>query len=266
MRSSKSRSRSKQNRNRSVGNIINRVFDSSGPEGKVRGTPQQIIDKYNQLARDAQLSNDRVAAENFQQHSEHYTRMLSEAMREMETQRQGQGGYSDGPSNGNGNGGQNGNGQNANNQNAGNQYAGNQNATATRTATTRTAIRTRAATTRVATTRTAITRAATRQSRESRPRDDRDDRDQPQPERSEPPVRAERHERDSDELPAFVTQPAARQPVVSEDAFALDATDDQADSGLVETPESAPKPKATRARRPRTPPVGADGQPSEVAK
>ena len=53
MRSSKSRSRSKSNRNRpSMGNIINRVFDSSGPEGKVRGTPQQIIDKYNQLARD----------------------------------------------------------------------------------------------------------------------------------------------------------------------------------------------------------------------
>ncbi len=44
------------NRNRSVGNIVNRVFDSSGPEGKVRGTPQQIIEKYNQLARDAQLS------------------------------------------------------------------------------------------------------------------------------------------------------------------------------------------------------------------
>jgi len=70
-----------------VGNIINRVFESSGPEGKVRGTPQQIIEKYTQLARDSQLSNDRVAAENFQQHAEHYTRMLSEAMREMETQR-----------------------------------------------------------------------------------------------------------------------------------------------------------------------------------
>lgn len=84
MRSSKSRSRSKSNRQRSIGNIVNRVFDSSGPEGKVRGTPQQIIDKYNQLARDAQLSNDRVAAENFQQHAEHYLRMLAEAMREQE--------------------------------------------------------------------------------------------------------------------------------------------------------------------------------------
>ncbi|MGR3511802.1 MAG: DUF4167 domain-containing protein [Paracoccaceae bacterium] len=83
MRSSKSRSRSKNNRNRSVGNVVNRVFDSSGPEGKVRGTPQQIIDKYNQLARDAQLSNDRVATENFQQHAEHYLRMLAEAQREQ---------------------------------------------------------------------------------------------------------------------------------------------------------------------------------------
>ena len=90
MRSSKNRSRSKGNRNRSVGNIVNRVFDSSGPEGKVRGTPQQIIDKYNQLARDAHLSNDRVAAENFQQHAEHYTRMLSQAQREMDQRREQQ--------------------------------------------------------------------------------------------------------------------------------------------------------------------------------
>ncbi|MEP2031110.1 MAG: DUF4167 domain-containing protein [Paracoccaceae bacterium] len=93
MRSSKSRSRSKSNRNRnqnSGGNVVNRVFDSSGPEGKVRGTPQQIIDKYNQLARDAQLSNDRVAAENFQQHAEHYLRLLADAMREMEQRREEQ--------------------------------------------------------------------------------------------------------------------------------------------------------------------------------
>lgn len=90
MRSSKSRSRNKSNRNRSVGNIVNRVFDSSGPEGKVRGTPQQIIDKYNQLARDAQLAGDRVATENFQQHAEHYLRLLGTALREQEAQREKQ--------------------------------------------------------------------------------------------------------------------------------------------------------------------------------
>lgn len=92
MRSSKSRSRGKnRNNNRpSGGNIINRVFDSSGPEGKVRGTPQQIIDKYTQLARDAQLSGDRVAFENFQQHAEHYSRLLAEANREIEAKREAQ--------------------------------------------------------------------------------------------------------------------------------------------------------------------------------
>lgn len=94
MRSSKSRSRGNKNRSRqnngNNGNNQNRVFDSSGPEGKVRGTPQQIIDKYNQLARDAQLSNDRVAVENFQQHAEHYTRMLADALREAEVKREQQ--------------------------------------------------------------------------------------------------------------------------------------------------------------------------------
>lgn len=83
MRSSKSRSRNKSSRQRTLGNIVNRVFDSSGPEGKVRGTPQQIIDKYLALARDAQLSSDRVAEQSFLQHAEHYTRMLAEAQREM---------------------------------------------------------------------------------------------------------------------------------------------------------------------------------------
>ncbi len=86
MRSPNKRSRSKGNRPKSLGNIVNRVFDSSGPEGKVRGTPQQIIEKYQVLARDAQLSNDRVAAENFQQHAEHYTRLLAQAQRELQVE------------------------------------------------------------------------------------------------------------------------------------------------------------------------------------
>lgn len=106
MRSSKKRSRSSQNRPRTLGNIVNRVFDSSGPEGKVRGTPQQIIEKYQMLARDAQLSNDRVAAENFLQHAEHYTRMLAEAQREMAAEQEArQQQFSQNGGNGNGNGG-----------------------------------------------------------------------------------------------------------------------------------------------------------------
>ena len=92
MRSSKQRQRNKQNRNNrpSGGNIINRVFDSSGPEGKVRGTPAQIIEKYLQLHRDAQLAGDRVNAENFAQHAEHYTRLLAEAQRDIDRAREEQ--------------------------------------------------------------------------------------------------------------------------------------------------------------------------------
>lgn len=73
---------------RSMGNIVNRVFESAGPDGKVRGTPQQIIDKYQALARDAQVSGDRVAAENYLQHSEHYSRLLGEAQRSQGDQQQ----------------------------------------------------------------------------------------------------------------------------------------------------------------------------------
>ena len=89
--SNKSRSRNKNNGNRrSVANAVNRVFDSAGPEGKVRGTPQQIIEKYMTLFRDSQLSGDRVAAENFQQHAEHYIRLLSEALKEQNDRKEQQ--------------------------------------------------------------------------------------------------------------------------------------------------------------------------------
>jgi hypothetical protein len=69
------------------GSVVNRVFDSSGPEGKVRGTPQQIIDKYLTLARDAQTSGDRVMAENFLQHAEHYQRLLIQAAPQQDERR-----------------------------------------------------------------------------------------------------------------------------------------------------------------------------------
>ena len=84
---SKPRQRNKSGKprhNNSGGNIINRVFDSSGPVGKVRGTPRQIIDKYQALAQDAMLAGDRIAQESFLQFAEHYLRLLGEAQREVE--------------------------------------------------------------------------------------------------------------------------------------------------------------------------------------
>lgn len=91
--SNKQRSRNKSGNNpqrRGMGNIVNRVFESAGPDGKVRGTPQQIIDKYLVLARDAQVSGDRVTAESYLQHAEHYTRLLGEAQRQTQENRQSQ--------------------------------------------------------------------------------------------------------------------------------------------------------------------------------
>ena len=91
--SNKQRSRNKpgntgnqhnQQRRPNMGNVINRVFESAGPDGKVRGTPQQIIDKYQLLARDAQLAGDRVAAESYLQYAEHYSRLLGDAQRQQQ--------------------------------------------------------------------------------------------------------------------------------------------------------------------------------------
>jgi len=56
----------------------NQTIDSQGPDVKVRGTLAQITDKYVTLARDANLSGDRILAENLLQHAEHYTRILKE--------------------------------------------------------------------------------------------------------------------------------------------------------------------------------------------
>ena len=57
------------------GNGANRVYDSNGPDVKVRGTAQTIAEKYMQLARDAQSSGDIVAAESYYQFSDHYYRV-----------------------------------------------------------------------------------------------------------------------------------------------------------------------------------------------
>lgn len=55
----------------------NQSFESNGTDIKVRGTVQQVLEKYLALARDASLSGDRVAAEGYFQHAEHYFRQLS---------------------------------------------------------------------------------------------------------------------------------------------------------------------------------------------
>ncbi|MGF1607889.1 MAG: DUF4167 domain-containing protein [Kiloniellales bacterium] len=55
------------------------TFDSSGPEGRVRGNAHQVYEKYLALARDATASGDRIAAEGFYQFAEHYYRMVNDS-------------------------------------------------------------------------------------------------------------------------------------------------------------------------------------------
>jgi hypothetical protein len=58
------------------------TFDSNGPDVRIRGNAYQIHEKYVTLARDAMSSGDPVLAESYQQHSEHYQRMINEMTEE----------------------------------------------------------------------------------------------------------------------------------------------------------------------------------------
>jgi hypothetical protein len=64
-------------------NPMSRVYESNGPDVKIRGNPSHIAEKYVQLARDAQSSGDPVAAENYYQHAEHYNRLIAAAQEQF---------------------------------------------------------------------------------------------------------------------------------------------------------------------------------------
>lgn len=78
-------SQQKNNNNRMRGrgrkqpNQMSRSFESNGPDVKIRGNAPLVAEKYTQLARDALTSGDRVMAENYLQHAEHYNRIIAAA-------------------------------------------------------------------------------------------------------------------------------------------------------------------------------------------
>lgn len=61
---------------RQNGPLRHQNYDSSGPDVRIRGNAFQVYEKYQALARDAHTSGDRVAAENYLQHAEHYYRII----------------------------------------------------------------------------------------------------------------------------------------------------------------------------------------------
>lgn len=64
-------------------NPLTRVYESNGPDVKIRGTAHHIAEKYLQLARDAQSGGDPVSAESYLQHAEHYFRLIAAAQQQM---------------------------------------------------------------------------------------------------------------------------------------------------------------------------------------
>lgn len=84
--SSSRRGRGRSNGRRGNQNNANRVYDSNGPDVKVRGTASHVYEKYQTLARDASSAGDRIAAEAYYQHAEHYYRLLM-AQQQQEEQR-----------------------------------------------------------------------------------------------------------------------------------------------------------------------------------
>src|SRR6476660_2743364 len=85
MRNGQKRMRGRGNHRKSQ-NPLTRVYESNGPDVKIRGTASHIAEKYIQLARDAQGSGDPVAAENYYQHAEHYFRLIAAAQEQFRQQ------------------------------------------------------------------------------------------------------------------------------------------------------------------------------------
>jgi len=67
------------NNNRRGPNPLQRSYESNGPDVKIRGNAMQVAEKYLTLARDAQVAGDRILAENYMQHAEHYSRIIAAA-------------------------------------------------------------------------------------------------------------------------------------------------------------------------------------------
>src|ERR1700750_2996396 len=87
-RNNNNNSNNNNNNNRRGQNPMTRVFESNGPDIKIRGTASHVAEKYVQLARDARSSGDPVAAENYYQHAEHYFRLIAAAQEQFRQNQQ----------------------------------------------------------------------------------------------------------------------------------------------------------------------------------
>ncbi len=95
MKRSRGRNRRSGGNNQNNFNNPNRHFESVGPDVKIRGSAQQVLEKYQQYARDAQTSGDRILSEAYYQFAEHYQRIVAKQTEARDRQQQQRGGNRD---------------------------------------------------------------------------------------------------------------------------------------------------------------------------
>ena len=83
MRNQQQNKRMRGRNNRKSHNPLTRVYESNGPDVKMRGTASHVAEKYLQLARDAQSSGDPVSEQGYLQHAEHYLRLIAAAQEQF---------------------------------------------------------------------------------------------------------------------------------------------------------------------------------------
>ena len=87
----KSMHKRQRSRNRNGGqsqNNPNKFLDSNGPDVKVRGVAATIYEKYKSLAQDAYMAGNRLKAESYYQHAEHYLRLMVQAQAQKADQQE----------------------------------------------------------------------------------------------------------------------------------------------------------------------------------
>jgi hypothetical protein len=88
MKRSRGRNRRTGGNNQNNFNNPNRHFESVGPDVKIRGSAQQVLEKYQQYARDAHTSGDRILSEAYYQFAEHYQRIVAKQTEARDRQQQ----------------------------------------------------------------------------------------------------------------------------------------------------------------------------------
>jgi hypothetical protein len=104
MKRSRGRNRRPGGNQQNAFNNPNRHFESVGPDVKIRGSAQQVLEKYLQYGRDAYTSGDRILSEAYFQYAEHYQRIVAKQTEARGAQQQGQNPNQNQNRNGNGNG------------------------------------------------------------------------------------------------------------------------------------------------------------------